>query len=192
MFIVLAILPVYPVTQAVTTATKSYIEKDAYFQSRKQMAWFFSLWIFGTADKEGYWLNNDIKHAAAQDKMVGKTLGLDNYDYETLKSSEEFELLVKTVTNFKVSPLLAPKELLKKLPHVTIYISEHDVLKDDGILMYDRLIDAGNSNRTKLVTWEGAIHVETILSKQAIGFDLVPQATRWVSEYMTVLKHFTE
>ena len=69
---------------------------------------------------------------------------------------------------------------------------ENDVLKDDGVMMYNRLVDAGNGNRTKLVTWEGAIHVITILSRQALGFDLVPQATEWVEEYMNVLKDLTK
>ena len=41
--------------------------------------------------------------------------------------------------NSDVSPLLAEVELLAALPPTKIYVSEHDVLKDDGLLMYSRL-----------------------------------------------------
>ena len=45
----------------------------------------------------------------------------------------------KMAINSDVSPLLAEVELLATLPPTKIYVSEHDVLKDDGLLMYSRL-----------------------------------------------------
>ena len=69
--------------------------------------------------------------------MKGRILELDTVTSSV--SNKKFEDVIEKVTDFTISPLFAEENKLKKLPKVVIHVSEHDVLKDDGVLMYKRL-----------------------------------------------------
>jgi len=53
--------------------------------------------------------------------------------------------------DWRISPLFTPIDGLLMLPQTYIYVSEHDVLHDDGVLMYKQMIDIGHTGtRSKL------------------------------------------
>lgn len=93
--------------------------------------------------------------------------------------------------DYRVSPLFAPLDMLIDLPKTFIYVSEHDVLKDDGVLMYKQMLDIGHDN-VKLIEWKGAVHGELALSKQNTGSNMVPKATVWASAYIKRMKIMTD
>ena len=41
--------------------------------------------------------------------------------------------------------MFAPSDLLLALPQTHIYVSEHDVLHDDGVLMYKKMVNIGHT-----------------------------------------------
>ena len=52
--------------------------------------------------------------------------------------------------------------------------------------MYERLKDWDMP--VELIVWEGAIHGEQVLSQQAVGSNIVPEATRMVENYFKDLR----
>ena len=129
------------------------------------MAWFFSQWIFGNADQSHYWLNDGLLQRIREDPSVGQVLNTIIEEQQVLLTKStaeegEWDTLVRKVSDLTVSPLLASDEILSLLPNVTIYVSEHDVLRDEGYAMYKRILDAKGGGGSSLVEWEGAIHVE--------------------------------
>ena len=65
-----------------------------------------------------------------------------------------------TLTYFK--PALASDDLLQLLPPVVTYVAEHDVLKDDGVLLHKRLRMIGG--KSELIQWDGGIHAQVVFS----------------------------
>ena len=81
-----------------------------YFGSRRDMAWFFSLWIFGTADKAALWLDEQLSTAAAKlSKIATQTL-----DVTSSETSGNVELAEKLLSH-RISPLFASVEKLSQL-----------------------------------------------------------------------------
>jgi len=85
---------------------------------------------------------------------------------------------------------LASDDLLQLLPPVVTYVAEHDVLKDDGVLLHKRLRMFGG--KSEIIQWDGGIHGQMALSAQFTplpdGYDPVPEATIQVQEYFQKMK----
>jgi len=85
---------------------------------------------------------------------------------------------------------LASDDLLQLLPPVATYVAEHDVLKDDGVLLHKRLRMFGG--KSEIIQWNGGIHAQVALSAQFAplpdGYDPVPEATIQVHEYFQKMK----
>ena len=92
------------------------------------------------------------------------------------------------IENFQ--PVLASDDLLQLLPPVVTYVAEHDVLKDDGVLLHKRLRMFGG--KSEIIQWDGGIHAQVALSAQFAplpdGYDPVPEATIQVQEYFHKMK----
>jgi len=93
--------------------------------------------------------------------------------------------------DYRVSPLFAPMHMLIDLPDTFIYVSEHDVLHDDGVLMFKLMQELGHIG-VKLIEWKGAVHGEMALSEQAIGTNIIPKATIWTSALIKHMKILTD
>ena len=48
------------------------------------------------------------------------------------------------------------------------YVAEHDVLKDDGVLLHKRLRMIGG--KSELIQWDGGIHAQVVFSLQNRNF----------------------
>jgi hypothetical protein len=46
--------------------------------------------------------------------------------------------------------------------------------------------------QARLVEWEGSVHDGGVLSAQWVGQDLVPEATKWVNEYIKDMRKITD
>ena len=190
------VLPIYPVTQLVSVDLPSYKKSDNYLLSRYQMAGFFSSYLTGSDQMiESIMAGNLTKHVVSEESSLEKYFGRhESLDSDITLNFDPFD--------FAVSPLLASKGLLEKYPPSIIYVSEHDVLRDDGALFHQRLnilnnilsfmnkiyrlVDIGKESQ--LVEWTGAIHAQVALSAQFAPFEADASATRQINSYFNDLK----
>ena len=127
------VLPIYPVTQLVSVDLPSYEKSDSYLLSRYQMAGFYSSYLVGS-DKmiEPIMSGNLTKYVVSKEPSLEKYFGSpEPLDSDITLDFDPF--------NFGISPLLASDALLEKYPSSIIYVAEHDVLHDDGVLFHQRL-----------------------------------------------------
>jgi len=189
------VVPVYPVTQGASVMTRSYEASDNYLISKAHMGWFISQWLTGSADHADDWLSGKIfKEVLRRSPASQLAFDLDEQivpEPEEFETDEEFELRVERIMDYRVSPLLAPMEMLLELPTTVIYVCEHDVLKDDGVMMIKQLEDIGHIN-AKIHELKGGIHGTFILSRQATGMNMHPKSTLWVSAYIKRMKIMTD
>jgi len=184
-----AILPVYPVTQALTVNTPSYLEKTDFLLSQYHMAAFFSSYLSGNGDLiEAYESDELIKSAVKTIPALASIFALGDL-MELAEPSDDTPMLTegqRVVLDLGVSPLLADVELLSSLPPCKIYVSEHDVLKSDGYLMHARMADWGLE--VEIEEWEGAIHGQLNMAAQFGPAEIDPQATSHVTGYFADLR----
>ena len=62
-----------------------------------------------------------------------------------IETSDDFVDRVTKILDYRISPLFTPIDGLLELPRTYIYVCEHDVLKDDGVLMYKQMVDIGHT-----------------------------------------------
>ena len=67
--------------------------------------------------------------------MINADADLNDLADNNLKIDEKY---LKILKDWRLSPALASLEEIISLPPTIIYICEHDVLRDDGELMYKR------------------------------------------------------
>ena len=58
--------------------------------------------------------------------------------------------------DYKLCPFHTPHWILKKFPKTAMVLGKHDVLKDDGILFYEKLNKSNNN--TELRVYNDSIH----------------------------------
>lgn len=193
---VAGIFPVHPVTQGATLDFRSHHSEDKYLLSRKHMAWFYSQFLTGSDKRMNDWLSGKILRACLfQSNAMKVTFDLDEQiypeDVELEENTSGFREIVKKVLDYRISPLFAPLDMLIELPPTVIYVGEHDILHDDGVLMFKLMEDIGHV-QARLVEWEGSVHDGGVLSAQWVGQDLVPEATKWVNEYIKDMRKITD
>ena len=93
-----------------------------------------------------------------------------NYGNETL-ANEVKDLIL----DYRVSPLLAPKSALEKLPSTYIIACEFDVLRDDSFIAYERMKKAGVDLQHKYYRSEAhgfiwSVHSEGIAREAILEF----------------------
>lgn len=189
------IFPVYPATQSLHFGLKSMLDNDRYLLSKYDMAWFYSQYMTGSTENVEDFLSGKVLNEATRQSPAVRQ-GFELYDQsvpdlEDIVVSSEFADMVEKLIDYRMSPLFAPLDMLMDLPPSKIYVCTRDVLADDGRLMVKMLEDAGNID-TELIEWEGAVHAEVLLSRQAIGSMLVPKATLWVKNYINDMKVMTD
>merc|ERR1712130_73237 len=189
------LMPLYPVTQAASLQTRSNFAADKYLLSRQHMAWFFSQWLTGSPALADQWLNKNVfKETVRRSPATKLAFALDNQEVpeeEEFETTEEFQLMITRIMDYRVSPLFAPMEMLLELPQTIIYVCGNDVLKDDGVMMVKQMEDVGHTD-VKLVEFSGAVHGIISASKQTLGSEIVPKATQWVSKYIKRIRVFTD
>ena len=79
---------------------------------------------------------NVTRQAIASDPNIRHYLG--DVEISEKPVTTEFVVGGSLPTHYTLSPLFAPDELLAKIPNCIIYVSEHDVLYDDGVLLHKR------------------------------------------------------
>ena len=192
-FAVKGIVPLYPVTQIVTSTTRSYMEKD-YAIIRDGVAWAASMYVYGDLRLLKEYQNGEVFNAALS---YNKDLISDRFQYNdedytfamTTKSSQLDNRGFEAIFDVRVSPLLASDSVLKDLPPTHIYAAEHDVLRDDSILFYNAAKKAGNLN-IKLTLWKGAYHMEQAFTKYWLNFSIMPQSDSWMTDYLNTIVAF--
>jgi len=144
------------------------------------MAGFFSSYLTGSDQMiESIMAGNLTKRVVSEESSLEKYFGRhEPLDSDITLNFDPFD--------FAVSPLLTSKGLLEKYPPSIIYVSEHDVLRDDGALFHQRLVDIGKESQ--LVEWTGAIHAQVALSAQFAPFEADASATRQINSYFNDLK----
>ena len=80
----------------------------------------------------------------------------------TMLQRDHAPLDVSVITFTYFQPALASDDLLQLLPPVVTYVAEHDVLKDDGVLLHKRLRMIGG--KSELIQWDGGIHAQVVFS----------------------------
>merc|ERR1711892_14290 len=176
------IMPIYPVTQMVSVDLPSYKRNDKYLLSRYQMAAFFASYLNGGKKAVRATMSGNVtKSAIASDPNIRHYLGGIEISEEMSTTNDHAPI------HYTQSPLFAPDDLLAKLPNCVIYVSEHDVLHDDGVLLHQRLVKLGV--QSKLVEWSGAIHAQVALSAQFAPVEVDPAATRQVAGYLKDLRY---
>merc|ERR1719431_1490932 len=182
-----AILPVYPVTQAVSIGTPSYVENEQHLLTRYHMAAFWSSYLHGDGDRIHSLMSNSvIKAVLNKYPAVGDIVPLLAEGME-LDDSVDEDLIDAHYLEYGVSPLFADEDLLEFLPPTKIYVAEHDVLRNDGEMFYERLKSIGHDH-VEIEVWEGAVHGQQIFSEQAAPMELDPNATKQISGYFADIK----
>ena len=177
------ILAVYPVTQAVSVKLPSYESNNQHLLSKQQMASFISSCFMGNGELiEPLMSGKIMEQAVGASADIADHLKANELAEQTQKLDEKYTRLIHQ----SISPLFTEESLLSKLPRTIIYVAEHDVLRDDGALMHERLVKAGVD--TTLVEWSGAIHAQVALSKQFSPIELDPMATKQVCDYTKDLR----
>lgn len=134
------IMPIYPVTQLVSVDLPSYKRNDQHLLSRYQVAAFIASYLNGGKQMVREIMSGKVtRQAIASDPNIRHYLG----DVETSENPVTTVLwpnlwVGSLPTHYTLSPLFAPNELLAKIPNCIIYVSEHDVLHDDGVLLHKR------------------------------------------------------
>ena len=144
---------VYPALQVIDLYTPSYQQTfDRTFMSREGMAWFWSMYITGSANLTkdialGNHVPLDVKQRFAKSFLNHDDLD-DQFKYLPYKKPEltegdgEIWEKIKDVLN----PFFAPlkEKNLSSLPKAFVYTVEYDVLRDEGLWYVQRLRSAGN------------------------------------------------
>ena len=144
----------YPALQALDMRTPSY-QKNALdpILSQRFMAGFWLLYAQGAVGDLEAMVNNN--HTSPELKRALYTSYLNHNDLprkyihtdyipNSLDHGDDFlwKTLKDKITDPYFSPLVAKN--LSHLPETYIMTMEHDVLRDDGILYVQRLLEAGN------------------------------------------------
>ena len=95
------------------------------------------------------------------------------------------------ISDGKFSPLHIPDFELRKIPETNIFVSEHDVLKNDGQILHARLDQLGIKNQLKIIS--GGLHAQILFSEQFCGEKMgsyFPKTTKFVEEYIESFRPF--
>ena len=97
------------------------------------------------------------------------------------------------IENCKFCPLHIPDAELSEIPETNIFVAEHDVLKNDGQVLYAKLQKIGV--KSQLETIQGGLHAQIIFSEQFAGEKIgsyFPRTTKFASEYIESLRSFLQ
>ena len=122
--------------------------------SRRSMIGYWLDYLLG--DRKRYKDFKENMHTSPELKIseYGKRLSIDSLPASFLKGipeetskdygNETLSNEIKDlILDYRVSPLLAPKSALEKLPSTYIITAEFDVLRDDSFIAYERMKKAG-------------------------------------------------
>lgn len=97
------------------------------------------------------------------------------------------------IENGKFCPLHIPFVDLSAIPETNIFVSEHDVLKNDGQILHAKL------QKIKVIshleTIQGGLHAQIIFSEQFAGEKIgsyFPRSTKFASKYIESLRSFLQ
>jgi len=106
-------------------------------------------------------------------------------------SKEELEFRERATRQLSDStfvPLNWSDETLLTIPPVITYVSEHDVLKNDGQMFHNRLKHLGKSST--LVVMDGAFHGQFMFSSQFSGTNLFKRTTARCTKYIKQIGNY--
>nr|XP_002125860.1 arylacetamide deacetylase isoform X3 [Ciona intestinalis] len=78
-------------------------------------------------------------------KRGDKVFELDDVVYEDTLNGDVRKLMKQMILNTKISPLLASNEIISKIKKTLVLVCEYDPLRDDGILLVERIKSLGGS-----------------------------------------------
>lgn len=150
--------------------------------------------------------HNILKHSIHVDESKVSPSFLRNLDPERWLDEDELRDWVKPKTVTKVFtpeeakfrldvtkviqdvtfvPLNVSDDELADFPSVVTYVCEHDVLKNDGQMLHNRLKHIGKES--KLVVMEGAFHAQMIFAQQFLGLKAFKRTTKAFDEYVATI-----
>nr|XP_018669504.1 arylacetamide deacetylase isoform X2 [Ciona intestinalis] len=78
-------------------------------------------------------------------KQGGKVFELDDVVYDDTLDGDVRKLMKQMILNTKISPLLASNKIISKIKKTLVLVCEYDPLRDDGILLVERIRSLGGS-----------------------------------------------
>ncbi|PAA59062.1 hypothetical protein BOX15_Mlig013450g1, partial [Macrostomum lignano] len=159
-------LLIYPVTQAASLRTESYLTQQAEpFLKPWQMADFISIYLTGSRAASDWLLKHGHVTAelrAAYQRATGLELQpsmLNEADSQEFAADADLAARVATsATDYRVSPLLGADLEKLDLPPAFILACEFDPLLDDALLYADRLERSGvRVQLTRFSTFHAAV-----------------------------------
>lgn len=93
--------------------------------------------------------------------------------------------VTKVIQDVTFVPLNVSDDELADFPSVVTYVCEHDVLKNDGQMLHNRLKHIGKES--KLVVMEGAFHAQMIFAQQFLGLKAFKRTTKAFDEYVATI-----
>ena len=80
-FLSLGILPIYPLTQGASTEMRSHFASQKYVINRRNIAYFYSLFLTGSDDSMDDWLNGKVlSEVRRHSPAIEETLALDGQE----------------------------------------------------------------------------------------------------------------
>ncbi|XP_078492276.1 arylacetamide deacetylase-like [Ciona intestinalis] len=100
-------------------------------------------------------------------KRGGKVFELDDVVYDDTLDGDVRKLMKEMILNTKIAPLLASNEIISKIKKTLVLVCGYDPLRDDGILLVERIKSLGGS--AELQHLPTSLHAASIMGAAMPG-----------------------
>uniref|UniRef100_H2XLT4 Alpha/beta hydrolase fold-3 domain-containing protein n=1 Tax=Ciona intestinalis TaxID=7719 RepID=H2XLT4_CIOIN len=150
---------IYPILQMINYLTPSHVQNQKFMFSADLIPKFWLAYI-GLNDQP--WLGDVVARNSHVDKsdveliekwnlvspnLIPDKLKLKHNDvvYDDTLDGDVRKLMKQMILNTKISPLLASNEIISKIKKTLVLVCEYDPLRDDGIILHERIKALGGS-----------------------------------------------
>ncbi|XP_002125949.3 arylacetamide deacetylase-like [Ciona intestinalis] len=194
---------IYPILQMINYLTPSHVQNQKFMFSADLIPKFWLAyiglnnqpWLGDVIARNGHVDKSDVELIEKwnlvspnliPDKYMhsGKVFELDDVVYDDTLDGDVRKLMKEMILNTKIAPLLASDEIISKIKKTLVLVCEYDPLRDDGIILHERIKALGGSvelqylpNSLHATASLGAIFKNTYYGKQnSIFFQKIKKA----------------
>lgn len=155
---------------------REYVKGSAYLQAKKKHKAQFKL-----VDPFEYFAPDELKN------VDGKNWNPPAGDFMAQEIPEWMPQSAKKMVDYRVAPLFTSDALIAAAGETHIFLSQYDILRDEGMMMVKRMEKAGVKVTATLQN--GAFHCDFSMSKYFNGFSMmIPSADATAKAYFDHLK----
>lgn len=192
-------IPIYPCLQLLDLQTPSYIENKQYIPGMLNDVSMLTYWLnYGNIsyDYIDKILANEHTSPELKSSKYAKYISPEWYmkehiRTENLRSMDKktnfgdkklWESIEKTLLDPYFAPLMADESSLKDLPFTYVLTAGYDVLRDDGLIYYQRLLKAGV--KVKLAHYQDGFHGMIFFFRGPMPFQVGIRAMNDLCEFL--------